>query len=196
MTCYDPGITKLALPHALLRGHAVDFEVEKLGRMVDPEYERALFEAYKPEWLGEGYEEAVADKDFPKIRSWITVHLWSDLKALESAKKDGSPLPAGPVQRIGDLLLRKHEVAVTAWVRRNCRFAAGPSKVLYMMRGVSGSGKSTLARRLGEGGAIFSTDDFFTSGGKYEFDRSVIGRAHAWNQARAIKAMGEGEGAD
>lgn len=65
-------------------------------------------------------------------------------------------------------------------------------KVLYIMRGISGSGKSTLAQRLGTGGAVFSTDEFFMQGGSYNFDANKFGEAHQWNQQRAMKAMSEG----
>lgn len=62
-------------------------------------------------------------------------------------------------------------------------------RLLILMRGVPGSGKSTKARDLADGGAIFSTDEFFTNGGKYEFDVTKIGLAHAWNNQRAKEAM-------
>lgn len=66
------------------------------------------------------------------------------------------------------------------------------SKILYMMRGLPGSGKSSIAKDLGLGGAIFSTDDFFIINGKYQYDPSMIGHAHTWNQGRAKKAMRDG----
>jgi len=69
---------------------------------------------------------------------------------------------------------------------------AAEDKVLYIMRGISGSGKSTLARQLGEGGAVFSTDDFFMVNGKYQFDRDFMSEAHFWNQTRAVEAMDKG----
>ena len=65
-------------------------------------------------------------------------------------------------------------------------------KVLYIMRGISGSGKSTLARQLGEGGAVFSTDDFFMVNGEYQFDRDFMSEAHFLNQTRAVEAMDKG----
>ena len=60
------------------------------------------------------------------------------------------------------------------------------------MRGLAGSGKSSIAKELGKGGAIFSTDDFFIINGKYQYDPSMIGYAHTWNQGRAKKAIREG----
>jgi len=71
-------------------------------------------------------------------------------------------------------------------------FRLTQEKVVYIMRGISGSGKSTLSQQLGEGGAIFSTDDFFMVNGEYQFDRSFLGDAHFWNKSRAIEAMEKG----
>ena len=65
-------------------------------------------------------------------------------------------------------------------------------KIVYILRGISGSGKSSLSQKLGAGGAIFSTDDYFMQSGSYNFDASKFGEAHQWNQQRAIKAMSEG----
>ncbi len=65
-------------------------------------------------------------------------------------------------------------------------------KVLVIMRGLSGSGKSTLARKLGQGGVVLATDDFFEQAGSYHYDPSRVGTAHAWNQARAEAAMAAG----
>ena len=58
------------------------------------------------------------------------------------------------------------------------------------MRGLPGSGKSTVARVLGQGGAVFSTDDFW--GPDYKFDVSFISEAHAWNQGRFERALRAG----
>ncbi|XP_078072540.1 NEDD4-binding protein 2 [Mustelus asterias] len=71
----------------------------------------------------------------------------------------------------------------------------GISKVLILMRGLPGSGKSTLARMLVQqepNGMIFSTDEYFCRSGHYQFDPSLIGEAHQWNQKRAKQAMAEG----
>jgi hypothetical protein len=73
------------------------------------------------------------------------------------------------------------------------------------MRGVSGSGKSTAANALAHDcdqslnaqgetvlavvGVVFSTDDYFMKDGKYQFNASEIGKAHAWNQKRAFEAI-------
>jgi len=65
-------------------------------------------------------------------------------------------------------------------------------KQLIIMQGVPGSGKSTLAGKLG--GAVFSTDDFFTApDGDYRFNPKQIAEAHHWNQARVLDAMKVGE---
>jgi predicted kinase len=65
-------------------------------------------------------------------------------------------------------------------------------KVLIIMRGIPGSGKSHRAKILGEGGAVFSTDEFFTQGGKYSFDPAKIAVAHEWNQNRVRDALAKG----
>ncbi len=65
-------------------------------------------------------------------------------------------------------------------------------KMLYILRGISGSGKSSLSQKLGAGGAVFSTDDFFMQSGDYNFDANKFGEAHQWNVDRAVKAMSEG----
>ncbi|XP_067892615.1 NEDD4-binding protein 2 isoform X2 [Heterodontus francisci] len=75
------------------------------------------------------------------------------------------------------------------------RKTLGTAKVLILMRGLPGSGKSTLARMLvqqGPNGMIFSTDEYFCRNGHYQFDPSLIGEAHEWNQKRAKEAMEEG----
>jgi len=69
---------------------------------------------------------------------------------------------------------------------------AQSEKVVYIMRGLPGSGKSSLAGKIGETGVVFSTDDFFTIDGKYQYDPEMIGYAHTWNQGRAKKAMRDG----
>ncbi|XP_048387390.1 NEDD4-binding protein 2 isoform X2 [Stegostoma tigrinum] len=71
----------------------------------------------------------------------------------------------------------------------------GTTKMLILMRGPPGSGKSTLARMLvqqGPNGIIFSTDEYFCRNGRYQFDSSLIGKAHEWNQKRAREAMEKG----
>ena len=65
-------------------------------------------------------------------------------------------------------------------------------KLLFIARGVPGSGKSSLAKKLGQGGVILSTDDFFMQNGKYNFDPSKLSQAHQWNRDRARKVMSEG----
>lgn len=65
-------------------------------------------------------------------------------------------------------------------------------KILYIMRGVSGSGKSTLARELGQGGVVYSTDDFFMENGEYKFNPGKLGINHKQNQDRAREAMEQG----
>ena len=65
-------------------------------------------------------------------------------------------------------------------------------KKLILTRGTPGSGKSTLAKQLGQGGVVFSTDDFFMKDGKYQFDSKLLSRAHQWNQDRVEKAMQQG----
>ena len=69
---------------------------------------------------------------------------------------------------------------------------AQENKILYIMRGISGSGKSSIAKQLANENDIFSTDDFFTIEGKYQYDPSMIGHAHQWNQARVSMAMKKG----
>jgi hypothetical protein len=66
------------------------------------------------------------------------------------------------------------------------------NKVLYLMRGVSGSGKSTMARKLGAGGVVLSTDDYFMQGDQYVYDSAKIVQAHQWNERRAEEAMRRG----
>jgi len=65
-------------------------------------------------------------------------------------------------------------------------------KKLILARGVSGSGKSTLAQELGQGGTVFSTDEFFMRNGNYQFDPDKIQEAHQWNQKRTEQAMQDG----
>ena len=60
------------------------------------------------------------------------------------------------------------------------------------MRGVPGSGKSYCANQFKERFesqpqhcTIYSTDDFWSQNGEYEFDAERLTEAHQWNQARA-----------
>ena len=75
-------------------------------------------------------------------------------------------------------------------------------KKLYIMRGTPGSGKSYDAERLGQGGVVYSTDDFFGQGEEYlaNFAQAqkegtigtLLGRYHKMNLDRAVKAMEQG----
>lgn len=59
-------------------------------------------------------------------------------------------------------------------------------KQVIILRGVPGAGKSTLAQQIisdacakGEGAAVFSSDDYFTtSTGEYRFDSKLLPQAH------------------
>lgn len=66
------------------------------------------------------------------------------------------------------------------------------NKHLVIMRGLPGSGKSTKAKKLGIGGVVYSTDDFFEKDGKYIFDPSKLGEYHEKNQYRTELAMKKG----
>jgi len=69
---------------------------------------------------------------------------------------------------------------------------AQSNKVLVVLRGLPGSGKSTLAQKLGQGGIVLSTDDYFEQDGIYEFDPLKLPEAHKWNYIRALNAMKQG----
>ena len=71
-------------------------------------------------------------------------------------------------------------------------YKTAQQKTLYIMRGLSGSGKSTLANKLGEGGVVLGSDDFFMVGDEYVFDKEGKGYAHFWNQGRVEEAMKQG----
>ena len=72
---------------------------------------------------------------------------------------------------------------------------------LYIMRGLPGSGKSTLAKSIAANettidsdkinfGVILSTDDFFLDHeNNYNFNPSLLGEAHEWNQKRAFSIL-------
>ena len=64
-------------------------------------------------------------------------------------------------------------------------------KKFIFIRGLPGSGKSSLAKELVEDGQIFSTDDYFhiNPEGTYQFDKTKLGKAHAWNQRRVEAAL-------
>jgi len=64
--------------------------------------------------------------------------------------------------------------------------------VLVMLRGLPGSGKSSLAARLLQSagcGVCLSTDEYFIQGGCYTFNPGLLGKAHEWNQKRAVDAV-------
>ena len=68
-------------------------------------------------------------------------------------------------------------------------------KKMVVMRGCPGSGKSTFAKEIlalhksvGEQGAIFSTDNYFTAGPYYFFSREALGQAHQWNKWMVLQA--------
>lgn len=64
-------------------------------------------------------------------------------------------------------------------------------KKMYILRGLPGSGKSTLANKLG--GVILSTDDFWLDDkGNYVFNRSMLSKAHRWNQDRCANECSKG----
>lgn len=69
---------------------------------------------------------------------------------------------------------------------------ATDEKRLIVCRGAPGSGKSTLAKKLGQGGSVFASDDFFMINGEYHYDRDAIAHAHLWNQGRVRGAMKRG----
>ena len=62
---------------------------------------------------------------------------------------------------------------------------------LYIIRGLPGSGKSTLAHSLVGHGNYFEADMYFTDPktGKYNFDHTKLGEAHAWCLDRVQEAM-------
>ena len=65
-------------------------------------------------------------------------------------------------------------------------------KRFIIMRGLPGSGKSTKAKLLaGHQGQVFSADDYhvMVGNGKYDWKPENIGKAHAWNQRRAMTAV-------
>lgn len=67
------------------------------------------------------------------------------------------------------------------------------NKILYIIRGIPGVGKSTLAKKLVGNDLIFEADKYFIDEkGKYIFDASKLGAAHAWCLYNVELAMREG----
>ena len=67
------------------------------------------------------------------------------------------------------------------------------NKKLYIMRGLPGSGKSTKAKELsGNSGQVFSTDDYFSMSGEYNWFANLLGKAHKWNSRRCKYAIESG----
>lgn len=76
-----------------------------------------------------------------------------------------------------------------------------PNQELIFMRGVPGSGKSTAGKKVGQGGAIHSTDDLIDKQGDYrEFFNNMVqsknfgplSQMHALNFKNAIKSIQDG----
>ena len=76
-----------------------------------------------------------------------------------------------------------------------------PNQELIFMRGIPGSGKSTQAKKVGQGGAIHSTDDLIDANGDYrEFFNKMIqsknfgplSKMHGLNLKNAIKSIQDG----
>lgn len=64
------------------------------------------------------------------------------------------------------------------------------SKFCYILRGVPGCGKSTVAKSIaGDNGIICEADKFFMEDGKYNFNPSNLGKAHAWCFSTFKKAI-------
>jgi predicted kinase len=63
---------------------------------------------------------------------------------------------------------------------------------LILIRGVPGSGKSTLAQEIvlgKENWEHYEADMYFMNNGKYDFNPSLIGRAHSWCQNEVDSAL-------
>lgn len=67
--------------------------------------------------------------------------------------------------------------------------------VLVILRGLPGSGKTQLAKYLASSTVpgdyrtfVYSTDDYFISGGTYKHNPALLPEAHAWNQRRVSEA--------
>ena len=78
-------------------------------------------------------------------------------------------------------------------------------KTLLMVRGIPSSGKTTLAKTIVElinnlsfnaslqdNAVMFAADDFFEKDGKYEFDASLLGKAHNMCKENTRKALKNG----
>jgi hypothetical protein len=120
-------MNKRAMPHFKTPdGMLVDFEVEKLGRNMLPEnYEREVFEAYRPSWADMSFDEAVASTDFPRIRSLITWQIWNDMKSIEDAIASGGQPPSDSMSRLKSVARSKGMIApimAKIWVRAVCKF--------------------------------------------------------------------------
>lgn len=66
-------------------------------------------------------------------------------------------------------------------------------KDVYILRAVSGAGKSTIAKKLSQGykNAVTCEADvyFIDNTGKYNFDASKLGAAHAWCRSMFENAL-------
>lgn len=65
---------------------------------------------------------------------------------------------------------------------------------LILIRGLPGSGKSTLAKRMADAMHLkhFEADDFFMHDGVYNYDASLIRRAHVDCLERTRAALADG----
>ena len=63
---------------------------------------------------------------------------------------------------------------------------------MVILRGIPGSGKSTLAQKLGEGGIVLETDEYFMKDGEYKFRIEDVPKADDWNAERARQAAEQG----
>lgn len=70
-------------------------------------------------------------------------------------------------------------------------------KTLYLIRGVPGSGKSSFANELLKAtivDEVFEADQFFLGlDGRYLFDATKLGNAHAWCQSKTRLALSLGQ---
>lgn len=63
---------------------------------------------------------------------------------------------------------------------------------LILIRGLPGSGKSTLAQEIvlgKENWEHYEADMYFMNNGKYDFNPSLLGRAHSWCQNEVESAF-------
>lgn len=66
---------------------------------------------------------------------------------------------------------------------------------LILIRGLPGSGKSTLAQEIvlgKENWEHYEADMYFMNNGKYDFNPSLLGRAHGWCQNEVDSALDYG----